>query len=125
MFVVISFSEEFTYFRTKQFGFRSGNSTTLQLRRVLNLITGAAERKHHFTLVLIDIQQSLRQQRMWQESILYKHTLSPLPGRMSRLFRNDLHHRTFSVSVSRSVSKSRPVSSGELQGVGAVPVVHQ
>ncbi|KAG8251928.1 hypothetical protein J6590_069591 [Homalodisca vitripennis] len=32
---------------TEQFGFRSGHSTVLQLRRVLNLITGAAERKHH------------------------------------------------------------------------------
>jgi hypothetical protein len=121
--VLARFPEEFfNSIRTEQFGFRRGHSTTLQLRRVITTVTGALERKHHATSVLIDVSKAF--DRVWHEGLLYKLATSPLPGSLWKLMKSYLHRRSFSVRVDQISSTKRPISSGVPQGSVLGPILY-
>lgn len=100
--------------RPEQFGFRSEHSTTLQLSRVLHLLSSTMNKKEYAVAVFLDIEKAF--DRVWHDGLTHKLTTSDAPRRVVKVVQSFLSNRSFRVVVDGALSAPRPVRAGVPQG---------
>ncbi|KAJ8710242.1 hypothetical protein PYW07_009608 [Mythimna separata] len=108
--------------RPEQFGFRAEHSTTLQLSRVLHLLSSAMIRKEYGVAVFLDMEKAF--DRVWHDGLVYKLATSDTPRRVVKVVQAFLSHRLFRVVVDGALSAPRPVAAGVPQGSCVSPACY-
>ena len=98
----------------EQFGFREKHSTLHQLARVTNDISTEFNLKRSTALVLLDIEKAF--DTVWHNGLLYKLHNSKIPLYITKVLRQYLKNRTFSVKVNNTSSGKKSIASGVPQG---------
>lgn len=106
----------------QQHGFRPGRSTTHQLKRVKNIISGGLSQKRSTGMVMFDIQKAFDQ--VWHNGLLFKLYTINLPMFLIKLIASYLQHRSFQVAVNRKVSNIKTIPFGLPQGGVLSPTLY-
>ncbi|KRT86443.1 hypothetical protein AMK59_302 [Oryctes borbonicus] len=97
-----------------QFGFRSDNSTTLQLYRITELVTTAFNRNQTTVIVSLDLEKVFDKIR--HEGLFLKMKETSFPPRLLKTIRSYLKDRRLHVMVNGTESSERTMLSGVPQG---------
>ncbi|KAJ0173910.1 hypothetical protein K1T71_010056 [Dendrolimus kikuchii] len=108
--------------RPEQFGFRSGHSTTLQLTRVLHLLTCELNKGNCTVGVFLDIEKAF--DRVWHAGLIFKLIDTSTPPALVRLVASFLEGRNFYVSVEQALSQKRVINAGVPQGSCLSPALY-
>lgn len=104
-----------------QFGFRSGHSTSHQVKRVTNIIQQGFSSKQSTGVVLLDLQCAF--DSVWHDALILKMHKTGFPIYMIKLIKSYLQERTFRVKVNSTLSTPRRMIAGVPQGGVLSPVL--
>ena len=118
---VINHMTQNNLFSSKQFGFISGRSTTLQLLHVLNIWTEILDQGGELDAIYCDFMKAF--DKVPHRRLVYKIGKYGIKGNILGWIENFLHNRTQVVKVGNGTSKSANVTSGIPQGSVLGPIL--
>lgn len=112
-----------TLIPVRQFGFRSGHSTTLTVAHMIRDIIHGYNRKQCTVLLLLDIQRAF--DTVWHNGLAFKlKNVCKFPDYIVALIRNFLKSRQIIVCVNGTYSDKIRISAGVPQGSILSPVLY-
>ena len=96
--------------RDEQFGFRHRHSTSLQLARLVEIITSNFGEKRLTGTVFLDVAKVF--DTVWNDGLLYKLTLLNFPSYIVHTISSYLRDRTFKASFQTATSSRRGMWAG-------------
>lgn len=105
----------------KQFGFRSGHNTSLQVARIANSVIANYNNDNVTSMAILDIEKAF--DTVWIDGIVYKLIDYKFPGYLIHLVNNYLRDRRFQVKISEAISDLRYSRAGVPQGSVLGPVL--
>jgi len=103
-----------------QTGFRQRRKTTHHLLRLHEIIHKSLANKHNVLPVFVDVEKAYG---MVNKTVIYlKLLISGITGRMFQFFRSFISNRTFQVRVGPTLSMTKLLESGTIQGSVLSPV---
>ena len=106
-----------------QTGFRKGNSTMINLKRMYtHAYTRSVRATHPESTVMVFFDAKKAFDSVWHVGLLHKAMKDGLPGRIIRFLRTWLNNRTLRVRVGQTLSKPVALESGVPQGSVLAPL---
>jgi hypothetical protein len=107
--------------RDEQFGFRPKQSTSLQLVRLVEILTRIFGEKTLTGAVFLDVVKAF--DNVWIDGLLYKLTFLSFPSYIVHTTSSYLRGRTFQAPFQRATSFRRSIRAGVAQGGLISPVL--
>lgn len=104
-----------------QFGFRSGHSTTHQVKRITNIIRTGFSQGNGTGIVLLDLQCAF--DSVWHNGLTLKLFDMGFPTPIIKLIRSFLKDRSFTVKVGQHTSTQKSMIAGVPQGAVLSPIL--
>lgn len=106
----------------QQYGFRSGRSTTHQLKRMTAMVSEGLHHRQSSGMLMFDIQKAFDQ--VWHEGLLYKMCRIGIPRYLTKMISSFLSDRTFEVVVNGKASSRKNIPFGVPQGAVLSPKLY-
>lgn len=119
---ISNFAEANNILNPTQFGFRSEHSSTHQVKRLTDFITGKKSMRKSTGLITLDIEKAF--DAVWHDGLIYKLNKFGFPFYIVKLVNSFIRSRSFAVHIHESKSSSRPIPAGLAQGSALSPILY-
>lgn len=106
----------------EQFGFRSGHSTTHQLKRITKHIVTNKLQKKSTGLVLLDIERAF--DSIWHDGLIHKLMKMNFPVHLIKMIKCFVNDRSFRVHMTNNLSSKQCIPAGLVQGSPLSPILY-